>query len=55
MNVCSRCKKSYPENELTWTELPKKFYMQVKPSMEVVCDECIKKETTSSLSSSLSS
>ena len=53
MSVCSRCENPYPENELTWTELPKKYYMQVKPSMEVVCDDCLKKETTSS--SSLSS
>jgi hypothetical protein len=51
MSVCSRCKKSTHECELTWVELPKKYHMQVRPSMEVVCDDCIKKETTSSLSS----
>lgn len=52
MSVCSRCKKPTPERELTWRELPKKYHMQVRPSMEVVCDECIKKETTSSSLSS---
>ena len=44
MCKCSRCKKPYPEHELTWIELPKIYHMQVKPSMEVVCDNCLKKE-----------
>jgi len=52
MSPCSRCKKTVEEYELTWVELPKKYHMQVRPSMGVVCDDCMKKETTSSSLSS---
>jgi len=65
MSVCSRCKKPTHECELTWTKITSKQPIQIiwtgrgqdprkeEEKMELVCDDCLKKETTSS--SSLSS
>ena len=63
MNVCSRCKKTFEEYELTWVEIVPECHMQIiwtgrgqdeskQKKMEVVCDDCKKEDTTfSSLSS----
>jgi hypothetical protein len=65
MSVCSRCENSYTEYELTWIKITSKQPIQItwtgrgrdprkeEEKMELVCDDCLKKETTSS--SSLSS
>ena len=42
MGECAKCKKSYPEYELTWITLPDTYYLQVRKSMELLCDECLK-------------
>ena len=42
MCECAKCKRSYPEYELTWVTLPDTYYIQVRKSMELLCDECLK-------------
>ena len=56
--MCSRCKKPYPEYELTWIEITSEHPIQIiwtgrgrdprqeEKKMELVCDDCLKKETT---------
>ena len=44
MCECSRCKKSFEEYDLTWVESPRIYHMQIKRKLEVVCDNCLKKE-----------
>ena len=55
MCECSRCKKQCQEYELNWVEAPPIYHMQPRKSMELVCNECIQEEITSSSTSSLSS
>jgi hypothetical protein len=54
MGECAKCKKSYPEYELTWVEVPHEYQPQIlwtgrgrdeskKKIMEVVCKDCLKK------------
>ncbi len=43
MGECAKCKKSYPEYELTWVTLPDTYYLQTRKSMQVVCKECLEK------------
>ena len=43
MCECGKCKRSYPEYELTWVALPDTYYLQVRKSMELLCKECMKK------------
>ena len=63
MSACSRCKKQYPECELTWIEITPEHDIQIiwtgrgrdeskEKKMEVVCDNCIKEYSTTSSSSS---
>jgi hypothetical protein len=58
MSACSRCENSYPEYELTWIKITSKQPIQIiwtgrgrdpnkEEKMELVCDKCLKKETTS--------
>jgi len=53
MAECAKCKKSYPEYELTWVEVPPVDCMQIiwtgrgrdeskKKITEVVCNNCLK-------------
>ena len=42
MGECAKCKKTYPEYELTWYPVPDMYYVQVRKSMELLCDECLK-------------
>ena len=54
MCECAKCKKPYPEYELTWVEVPSEYRIQIiwtgrgrdeskKQAMEVVCKDCLKK------------
>ena len=63
MSSCSICKKQYPEYELTWIEVIPEDHMQIiwtgrgrdeskEKKMEVICDNCMKENTTSSSLSS---
>jgi hypothetical protein len=64
MCECARCKKEYEEYDLLWVEQPSEDSLQIvwtgrgkdpskEKKMELVCDNCMKEDTTSS--SSLSS
>jgi hypothetical protein len=63
MCECDRCKKEYEEYDLLWVEQPSEYSSRIiwtgrgrgpgkEKKMELVCDTCIKKETTSSSLSS---
>ena len=64
MCECYKCKKPYPEYHLQWVNIPIDKHIQIiwtgrgrdprqeKEKMELVCDDCLKKETTSSSLSS---
>lgn len=54
MGECAKCKKTYPEYELTWVEVPPEDHIEIiwtgrgrdeskKKIMEVVCKDCQKK------------
>ena len=58
MSSCSICNKQYPAYELTWIEVTPEYHPQIiwtgrgrgeskEKKMEVVCDNCIKEDTTS--------
>ena len=63
MSACSRCESSYPEYELTWIKIASKHPIQIiwtgrgrdprqeEKKMELVCDDCIKEYSATSLSS----
>jgi hypothetical protein len=64
MCECTRCRKEYEEYDLLWVEQPSEDSLQIvwtgrgkdpskEKKMELVCDNCMKEDTTSS--SSLSS
>ena len=42
MCECTKCKKSYHEYELTWVTMPDTYYLQIRKSIELLCEECIK-------------
>ena len=67
MGQCSKCKKSCSELDLNWITLPSEHHIQIswtgrgrdevkEQKMELICNECLEKEkSTSSPSCSSSS
>lgn len=63
MCKCARCKNEYEEYDLLWVEQPSEDSLQIiwtgrgqdpskEKKMELVCDNCMKENTTSSSLSS---